>query len=269
MLPLVDSEAIVLRALNFQEADRVVTLFVRDLGKISALARGARKSVRRFSGLGTCALGNVALRERGGDLWSLESFEVTKPRTELGSDLLKAAHAAYVCELVERLSASHQGDVDLFRWLDDALDLLGSGEPSAERLRCFELGLFEKLGLAPALDQCAGCGRTDLDHTGGRWSPETAQLLCPTCATRGVVVTALVVQALQQLGRVPLAQAAALQLSSAVNRKCREVLAPFIEHHVGGPLKTMIYLANLARSPQKTYATPSPPTTPAAKEPLS
>ena len=50
--------AIVLRAVNYGEADRIVTLFGRDTGRLSALARGARKSQRRFAGgLGLCAVG--------------------------------------------------------------------------------------------------------------------------------------------------------------------------------------------------------------------
>ena len=44
----ITTPAIVLRTVDYGEADRVVTLFTREHGKLSALARGARKSVKRF-----------------------------------------------------------------------------------------------------------------------------------------------------------------------------------------------------------------------------
>jgi DNA repair protein RecO (recombination protein O) len=64
-LPALSTPAIVLRAVNYGEADRVVTLFGRDIGRVSALARSARKSQRRFAGgLGLGAVGVAALRGR-------------------------------------------------------------------------------------------------------------------------------------------------------------------------------------------------------------
>jgi DNA repair protein RecO (recombination protein O) len=248
LLPLVEAEAIVLRTLNFQEADRVVTLFVRDIGKVSALARGARKSLRRFAGLGSFALGTASLRERGGDLWSLEGFDVTNPRTALGSDLVKAAHGAYACELVERLSVAQQADSDVFHLLDDVLNLLEKGAPSSERLRCFELAMLSIHGLAPEFDHCRACGRNDLVQTGGRWLSEEGGMVCPQCGSRGLVVAPQVVKALSDLLVMQVAEASNMRFTSTVNNGCRTILVPFIERHVGAPLKSMAFLAKLARS---------------------
>lgn len=256
MLPL-QTPALVLRSLNFGEADRIVTLLGRDTGKVSALARGARKSVRRFTGLGSAALGVATLRERGGDLWSFEGFEVSKPRTELASDLVTAAHAAYACELVERLCASHQPDPETFAWLDLMLDLLTQRPASAERLRAFELGLLERLGLAPGIHRCDGCGRLDMSITGGRWMAETMTLLCRDCGSRGTPLAAAVVAALVRLCTVALDDADAEVIPGAVNRACRNLLGPVIEHHVGGPLKSWEFLIKLSRGAARA-ASPLP-----------
>jgi DNA repair protein RecO (recombination protein O) len=268
MLPLVEAEAIVLRTLNYQEADRVVTMFVRELGKVSALARGARKSRRRFAGLGSFALGKASIRERGGELWSLEGFEVTNPRTALGSDLVKAAHAAYACELVERLCAGHQADSDVFHLLDDVLNLLAEGAPSAERLRCFELAMLSIHGLAPDFDQCSACARSDLAQTGGRWHMEAGVMNCPECGSKGLVVAAPVLKALAELLVTTVAEASTMRFTPIVNQGCRTILVPFIEHQVGGPLKSMTFLAKLARSPGLARPIPSGITTIEPKDPI-
>src|ERR671939_431638 len=97
MATAITTDAILLRSIAYGESDRVVTLLGRSTGRVSALARGARKSVRRFGGgLGLGATGEASLRDRAGaELALLESFEVIEPRQGLGRDLGRTAHAAY------------------------------------------------------------------------------------------------------------------------------------------------------------------------------
>src|SRR3954469_7690398 len=101
MATAITTDAILLRSVAYGEADRVVTLLGRTTGRVSALARGARKSTKRFGGgLGLGASGQAALRDRsGGELMALESFEVREGRIGLGGDLGRTAHAAYAIEL--------------------------------------------------------------------------------------------------------------------------------------------------------------------------
>src|SRR4051812_23690191 len=159
--------AIVLRAVNYGEADRIVTLFGRETGRVSALARGARKSQRRFAGgLGLCAVGVASLRERAGaDLLTLEGFDTTVSYPTLGTDVARMAHAAYVAELVTKLCAPRQVERAVYGWLEALLGCLDAEGASAERLRVFELGLLRGLGFGPVIDRCAACGET---------APETA-----------------------------------------------------------------------------------------------
>ena len=73
----VTTAAIVLRTVDYGEADRVVTLFTRDHGKLSALARGARKSVKRFgAALGLFGVGEAVLVDKPNvELATLERFD--------------------------------------------------------------------------------------------------------------------------------------------------------------------------------------------------
>src|SRR5437667_11786158 len=109
----------VLRSTPYGEADRVVTLLGRETGRVSALARGARKSMRRFGGgLGMGATGEATLRERAGaELYGLEAFDVAEARIGLGEDLARTAHAAYALELCDRLCAPRQPEAAIYDWL--------------------------------------------------------------------------------------------------------------------------------------------------------
>src|SRR5262249_59649646 len=91
------SEAILLGAVAYGDADRVVTLMTRSHGKVGAMARGARKSRNRFGGaLGPFVVGEAMLRERrGADLMLLDSFHARRDFSRLGSDVVKMGHASY------------------------------------------------------------------------------------------------------------------------------------------------------------------------------
>ena len=119
------------------------------------------------------AEGQAALRERpGADLLLLEEFDVQEARLGLAGDMGKTTHAAYALELCDRLCPSRHAEPAVFDWLREFLLRLEAGRASAERLRVFELGLLARLGLGPALDRCAVCGRSDLGGENTRWHPE-------------------------------------------------------------------------------------------------
>jgi DNA repair protein RecO (recombination protein O) len=247
--------AIVLRAVNYGEADRVVTLFGRDTGRLAALARGARKSQRRFAGgLALCALGTAALRERpGADLATLERFDATESHPALGTDVARMAHAAYAAELVGKLCAPHQVETAVFDWLAAFLRLLDGDGASAERLRVFEIGLLSGLGFGPVLDTCAACGGDSFAgqapaSVAFRWDPDRGGAVCTACARGGRPLHPTVREALIRLSRTPLDEATAAALPGDVNRECREALLEIINHHVSGPLKTVEFIAKVARA---------------------
>ena len=241
--------AIVLRAVNYGEADRIVTLFGRETGRVSALARGARKSQRRFAGgLGLCAVGVASLRERAGaDLLTLEGFDTTVSYPSLGTDVARMAHAAYAAELVTKLCAPRQVERAVYGWLEALLGLLDAEGASAERLRVFELGLLRGLGFGPVTDRCAACGEST-PTTRYRWDPDRGGAVCTACARVGRPITAEARAALTHLSQLSLPDAGRETLSADVNRGCREALMEIINHHISGPLKSVEFIAKLSAS---------------------
>lgn len=240
------ADVIVLRCVNYGEADRVVTVLARELGKLSALARAARKSQRRFAGLVPGARGEASLRERGGaDLWTLERFEAAGAAGSLlDGDLARVAHGAYVLELCERLCAARAPEPRVFDYLAEMLRLLGGASPSAARLRVFELGLLARLGLAPVLERCVSCGRADLDAVQVELSAGAGGLLCRPCGARSALRPE-VLRWLAILAATPLAAAAELELTPALNAACREAHLALIRAHTQGPLRSVEFVAKL------------------------
>ncbi len=249
-MPALSTPAIVLRAVNYGEADRIVTLFGRETGQVSALARSARKSQRRFAGgLGLGAVGVAALRERNGaDLFTLESFQTSSgDHITLGADVARMAHAAYAAELVTKLCAPRQADPAVYDWLATMLDRLARGTPTAERLRVFEVGLLRALGFQPVVDRCAICGTTSRE-VAFRWDPDRGGAICWGCARSGRPIGADARDALARLAETPLEDAESIELPADVNRACREALAEIINQHITGPLKSLEFISKLSHA---------------------
>lgn len=239
-----------LRAVNYGESDRVVTLLGRSTGCLAAIARGARRSQKRFGGgLGLCSVGDATLRERAGaELLTLESFEVTASYPALSLDVHKMAEAAYAAELVTKLCAPRQAEPAVFDWTCELLRLLDAQPRSAERLRTFELGLLDLLGFAPALASCAICGRTDLSQgetIDVRWDPERGGVVCRGCGARGRPMRPVVRLALEALSQRPLTAAPELALPPDVARGARDAVTELIASHLSAPLRSLEFLAKL------------------------
>jgi DNA repair protein RecO (recombination protein O) len=240
--------AIVVRTVDYGEADRIVTLLTREHGKLSAIARGAKRSKRRFgAGLALFGVGEATLSERAGaELATLESFDGARGFAGLLADVAKVAHGGYACELVRELVPPRQPEPELFELLIQFLALLDGGEARAETLRVLELRVLELTGLRPSLAECARCGGTDeLDREGQVFDVRRGGVVCAACHGDGRPLSTEARRALVEAQGLSLDEAASLVLAPAVNAGCREALSALITDHLGRPLKSVEFIAKL------------------------
>src|SRR5574337_762201 len=136
---------VVLKTTPLRESDLLVTLYTDEHGRISCVARGARKSQRRFAGaLSLLVLGRYHLGRRPrGELWGLESAEVVREWTQLASDVIAVAHASYAAELVGGLLPPEAPDPEALELIVGLWDAIAAGGPSPGALRAVELALLD------------------------------------------------------------------------------------------------------------------------------
>lgn len=245
----ITTDAILLRSVAYGESDRVVTLLGKTTGRVSALARGARKSVKRFGGgLGLGASGEAVLRDRGGELMGLDGFEVRQSRLGLAADIARTAHASYAIELCDRLCGPRHPEPAVFDWLEEFLARVEGGGATLERLRVFELGLLGRLGFGASFD-CVACGRAeeDLGDESTRWHPERGGVVCRSCVRSGAVLIAETRRALVRLAGLTLAEADSVTLDRDLNAGCRQAIRELITFHVPGPLKSLEFIEKMSR----------------------
>ncbi|MCM0084440.1 DNA repair protein RecO [Geomonas sp. Red32] len=146
-----ETEAIVLRLTDYGEADRIVTLFSLEQGKISGIARGAKKSRKRFGGA-LEAFAHLRLQlQKGSGLATLLSADIVGIFPGIRTDLAKIGTAAYACELVERLTPEEEPNPRLFRLLYCYLERLDCAPLSPSDRRFFTVNLLKILGYQPDL----------------------------------------------------------------------------------------------------------------------
>jgi DNA repair protein RecO (recombination protein O) len=159
-VPLFRTPAIVLRARDLGEHDRLVSLYSRDLGRLTAVARGARRLRSRFgAALELFTWGEaVGFEREGRDLLRLDHFDIHQSFRGLREDLERLGHGARVIEAILRLTAERDPQPAAFALLTRALRALEHGRPARVQL-AFALRFLDLTGHRPRLDRCAGCGR--------------------------------------------------------------------------------------------------------------
>lgn len=152
------SHALVLRTRDYREADRLVTLLTREEGKVSAVAKGVRKTKSKLSALVEPLTLGYFLLHRGKSLDTLIQGEIVKPYRKLREDLLLFAYGQYFCELCESALPEREPSLPVFLLVLTALEALETDSQPARVARCFELNLLETLGYRPIMESCIHCG---------------------------------------------------------------------------------------------------------------
>jgi DNA repair protein RecO (recombination protein O) len=245
--PLVTA-ALLARTVDYGESDRICDLLTATVGKVSALARGGRRSRKRFGGaLSLFVIGEATLRPgRGsGRLLTLERFDAREDlASAISGDLVKVAHGSYMLELARELWPPHQPEPDGFELICQALRVLAREQPSPSLLRAYELQLLVGAGLDPCLDRCVSCGGQRLGdpilfnaHRGG--------VVCPDCGPRGWPLSPGARSGLISLARMPLAQAAVQRPEREAALQMRDLMLLWVRHQLGRDLKTLQFIEQL------------------------
>jgi DNA repair protein RecO (recombination protein O) len=252
------TNAFVLRTRNYGESDRIVVLLSEQLGKVSAIAKGARRSVRRFAGGALEPFQELAVRldrKPAFSLAFLHESRVLHTNRALASNLDAFAWASYLTELTEVMTADRDPCPDLFDLYREVMSRLGRDliEPLAHH---FVLGLLERSGWAPDFGICGVCSepvtdlsRPILDSRGSgvicaRHEAEAAGLDGSDSAfrpSRRVIDPTLMAYVRDATAQVPPAA------EPAVGRLATALLERLVDFHLSKPLRSRAFLKTIAK----------------------
>lgn len=241
------SEALVIRQVDFSETSRVVTLFTRDFGKISALAKGARRLKGPFESaldlLARCQI--VFLRKSSSGLDLLTEAKLLD-RFQPGSrDLVGLYGGYYVAELLASLSEEYDPHPT---WYDEAvrtLDRLEKVENPRLAIIRFELATLREIGQLPALEACIVCGTpAEGDTPFGFWVSQGG-LICRNCRPDEYQHQAVQPGTLAILRRLSAESDAGLErliVSPRQLQQMRQLMTTALSHTLGHRPKMLRYI---------------------------
>jgi DNA repair protein RecO (recombination protein O) len=224
------SDAFLLRATKYGEADQILTLYTRALGKCSCLAKNSRLSRQRFgSALQPFCKFEALLRTRPSGLGFLESALPLKSWPSLLDNLERIGGGYRLLELADSLEETGAVHAEFFDALEMGLSNLACSEFVDEAVLRSEARFLLLAGWAPRLDACVSC-RREAPFARPRLSLSEGGLLCGDCRTEGswMPLGAGCGQALQRLFGG--------QAGSVFPAK--EALRRFVEYQLGKSLKS-------------------------------
>jgi DNA repair protein RecO (recombination protein O) len=175
------TEGIVLRSLRYGEADRILHLYTPHRGRVSAIAKGVRKTKSRFGGrLEPFFRLNLVLYEGRSELLTVTSAETVAAHPRLREDARALDAAARACEAVARVFDDGDPHAGVYHLLANQLALLDGDPARAGRANAlaFRLKLLLAAGFAPHLAACTSCG--EQDHLVG-FSGAAGGVVCAAC----------------------------------------------------------------------------------------
>lgn len=245
------TEAIVIRRSDFGEADRLLTLFSIDHGKVRAVGKGARKPQSRKTGHVELFMRSKFLIAEGRDLDIVTQAEMVEAYAPLRDDLIRATYASYAVELLDRFTVDEDPHHEIYELLAVALGWF-STSPADELMlpaRYYELRLLSLTGFQPRLFNCLHCGEP-IQEQAQAFSADLGGLLCPNCEgtdPRARPVSAVAVKVMRYLQTRSWDVVGQLRLRPAVLHEIERVMGDYLTHILERELKSTDFLHRLRR----------------------
>jgi DNA repair protein RecO (recombination protein O) len=251
-MPPFVTEAVILRSGDFGERDRLITFYGDRLGKMRGVAKGAKRSTKRFgANLDLLAYVRVhGFERRNVDLVRIDGVDLLEYHSRVRSDLRTFARGCYLAEWVDGCTAACHplpGLLPLLLWV---LASLEGGRGGEEILRIFEVKTLDLAGYRPQLNSCVACGRGMRGETKVLIHVARGGVLCESCAAGvngGLRVSLGTIRILEDARRSELGKLHRIAFSSMSLEESRTVLRAFYEFHVGHPLRSTSFLNTLER----------------------
>jgi DNA repair protein RecO (recombination protein O) len=238
---VIRTDAIVLHAFDYRETSRIVRLATREVGVVSVIARGAKRTGGKFGqgiDLFTSGAAQILLHPTR-DLHTLSTFDATRARPGLAASLARFGAAAALSELGMRC-APEDGGGAIHDVLAEGFDAVSVAAPHEVIPRTVTVAwrLAEALGFAPTLEHCAACHEALAPDAAVRFSPRAGGALCARCAALAPGARALPAEARAMLLAWGAGEAV-IPEDAKVARAHQRLVREFLEEHLadGKPLR--------------------------------
>ncbi len=241
------TEAVIIKKTKLGEADRILTLYTPDLGKIQAVARGVRRPRSKLAGHLELLTHSLISLARGRNLDTITGSQTINSFLPLKSDLQLSSYALYTTELVSQFTAEHVENRPLFRLLFETMQQLCQTSDSELVLRYFELHLLNEVGYRPQLQQCVVCHQP-LKPITNSFCSGAGGMLCPNCYQNQPLTHPLSVNALKVLRLLQCSDyntASRIKMNLELSHELEAVMRAYLKYLLEREVKSAAWLDTL------------------------
>jgi DNA repair protein RecO (recombination protein O) len=199
-VPVILTEGIVTRYVNYRESDRIISIFTIDRGRVDAKARGCRKPTSPL--LPVCqpfVYGQFELFSAK-DKFTVNQCDIRESFFPIREDYGRFAYGSAILQLCHHAVQENQPNQSLFSLLYHTLSYLAYGESEPEDLfLCFLIRYLNCIGYRPSITACSVCGRDVRGDAVLSFSPERGGTVCAACMPGLRPVSKLALEALRRM----------------------------------------------------------------------
>ncbi len=240
-------EGIVIRTTDYGESNKIITLFTRELGKIGLMCRGAKKPRSRFAASSQLFIYGTFVFHESTGLSTLSQADMIESFRDVRNDLVTAAYAMYIVELIDKLTEEKKSNPYLFELLYQLLHYLDEGLDKDVLMWIFEMKMLPVAGIKPELDRCASCGSTEIVPT---FSIKEAGFLCKRCDEgdeHAFHLSSHTARLLRLFFYLDLERIGNVSLKQETKRELKQVIQAYYDEYSGLKLHSKRFLEQLEK----------------------
>jgi len=243
-------EAVIISHKDFGEADRVLRLFSLEHGKLSAIAKGARKiRSRKAAHIEPFTYAALVLA-KGQSFWIITQADTKASYPGIREDLRKTARAAYILELADQLTGDEQPEPAIFHLITGTLQRIDAVEDPFNAVLNFELRMLDYSGFRPDFFHCAGCHK-EIQPQDQFFSVRQGGVLCPECGkleASPIPVSRNTLRHLRHFQRSPYSKLAEIKVDEKTGIEIYRVISPYISYVTERKLNSPEFLKQINHS---------------------
>ena len=256
-MPLFTTDAIVTHSFNYGESDKIVTFFTKDFGKIKGIAKGARRSKKRFqNALDLFSHLRLIFFDREGlGLVRVQGCDILSSFPKVRENLRKIVYGNYYLEMVNEMAEEREAHPGVFELVLSFLKTLDGTEAQEEHLRIFEIRMLSLFGYQPNLKRCSLCKKdweALKDSPSVFFSIEQGTLLCRGCSRPADPLIPLslgTARFIEGISESELSKVHRFRFTPQALAESGEILPKFISYQLGKELRSLKALGTLAHGP--------------------
>lgn len=245
-------EGIVVRSTDYGEGNKILVIFSKEQGKISLMARGAKKIKSRHAAVSQLFTHGIFTYYKGNasQMGTLNHGEVMTSHRSLQENLEKTAYGSYLVELVDRLFPDQEGSTYVFYQLCAALNAIDENKDSQIITHIFELIMMKSSGYAPVFDSCVSCGKERAEEENVYFSVSSGGFVCRMChatVSDAKLMHKKTFKLLHLLHQVDLRKLGSISVSQNTKSELMQWMSAYVDYHTNVVWKSRRFIEQMKK----------------------